>query len=252
MKILKNYFLFFAQHPIGYNVSLWIFVFLVSFVLSSYHIINIPGYYLGIEIIIFVVHTVVIYQVILSNITRQAVDVLNDYSYLFQVAVFPDGRKEILSKPIWGKSNVYSVAKMLEYSGRGEMFIVKTSCGGKYENSHITIPVNLKFRLSGSFNQLELFNELFKEQNDPYGPALSIEKYVRSVFKKVNVKSQDLIDAAIKKYAQLQSSEPVLLNEVIAAINFPDRLLSNIIDVKICLESPIYSSCKGMSCGEEM
>ena len=252
MKLLKSYFLFFAQHPVSYNFAGWAVIFLASVVLDSCHIIPIPGYYLGIETAVFFFHTVTIYQVIWGCITRQDVDVLNDNSYLCQIAVFPDGHKEILTKPIWGKSKVYSIARMYEYIGIDKRFIVKTSCDGKYKNSTVTIPVALDFKLNGHFNQLELFNELFKDQGDSASTTFSIDRYVRNIFKKANLQSQEEIDFAVQRYALQQSTEPILLNEVISAINFPEKLFSNVVDVKICLESPSFSSCKGMSCGEEL
>lgn len=251
MKILKNYFLFFAQHPVLYNSILMGLALIASFILEHLQIRPMSGYDLGIEMSVFFAHTMLIYLVISIYITRQDVDLMEDNSYLFQVAVFPDGRKKVLSKPIWGKSVVYNIARAYEYSLAASRFIVSTSCGGKYENSQIAIPVKLDFKLNGHFNEIELFNELFKDHGGPTASTLSLDKYVRNVFNKVNIKSQDLIDAAIKKYALQQSTEPVLLNEVITAINFPERLFTNFTNVKICLESPSFSSCKGTSCGED-
>jgi hypothetical protein len=78
------------------------------------------------------------------------------------------------------------------------------------------------------------------------GRRLFMGDFIEYVFKKFNEKFQSKFDELTGKYALMKISQPYLLSEIIEVIIFPERIFSNVKNVKLCLGNPTFSSCKGM------
>lgn len=254
MKALKDYFLFFSKHPIwygfcGWSISLGI-MYAVGYVLGANVLTSRSAWVLS---AIVIVHTVVVYGVIGRYILRpeQYGFLFDDDPYFCQGVVFKDSRRpEILHKPIWDDGTVVNVAPIPGYYGRSSVLSFNLSCGGKFRNTMITIPVKIELQLHGSFSY-ELFHTMLsdaQENGDDLDNTLYLENYVKRVFQKINQPQQSVIDDLIQRYAEQSISTAALLDEVISVLVFPERLFGNISGTKICLSDPTISSCKGMSC----
>lgn len=253
MKALKGYFLFFSKHPIWYGFCIWLIslgaMYATDYVLGTNVLTDWSAWTLSAAVI---VHTVVVYVVIGRYILRpERVFLFDDDSYFCQGVVFKDSRRpEILRKPIWADGIVVNVAPIPNYYGRSSVLSFDLSCGGKFRNTMITIPVKIELQLYNSFSH-ELFHTLLnnaQENGDNLDNTLYLEKYVKRVFQKFNQPQQPLIDDLIQRYAQQSISTAALLDEVISILVFPERLFANISGTKICLSDPTISSCKGMAC----
>ncbi len=271
MNVIKKYFLFFAPHPILYNFIAWIGAMATLIFLNwiNGHFDNQPDFMSStpsevslmsdaqfwVTSLSFVANIFLCYLILARNIIRPEY-AWDDNDYFCRVALFPDGHFVIVEKAIWAQAEEINIRKIRDHSSYHETFECKTGCGGNYKNARVSIPVTLTFKLSGPFNKEELFTSLQKESLERYQKQLDVldlDDYIKSVFKKMNLSNQPSIDRTIQAYAEQQISEPVLLDHVIEELIFPERLFSNIADVKICLGNPTHSSCKGMSCpsGEE-
>jgi len=269
MKAMKSYFLFFAPHPILYNFIAWIVAMavLTLFNAISGHLdsqldsvsstfgANSPmaDAQFWVTTLLLVVNIFLIYIVIGRNVVRPE-SVWENYNYFCRAALYPDGHFVIVEKPIWAQAQAQAinVREISNYNTDCNSFICETSCGGQYRNSHITIPVTLTFKLNGPLDKREVFASLRQEsleRNQKQFEILDMDDYIRSIFKMMNLKNQLLIDSSIQSYAEQLISKPVLLDHVVEELIFPERLFSNVIDVKICLGEPTHSSCKWMSCG---
>lgn len=182
-------------------------------------------------------------------------DCENNYNgTLFTALVTKEGEKIIFTKPIWKTGKVYWVTSrdysslaMYEDGGKGE---TKTVCyvSGKYKNSLVKIPVTLTLKYTGPFDRLDLFDLLIKDI--PNSKVLSLDDYLKKIFDKVNEKNQPKFDEIIGRYVKLVISETVFLNDLVDAIEFPERLFPYVADTRFCASKPEISACKGVMCGK--
>jgi len=250
---IKSYFLFFSLSPIFFNLII-IFLALLAAAIASMFVSSdsLEQIFSGRRIIIFlgviIANIILIYIVAGIWITRPARSCFNE---LFAVLVTKDNRKIIVKYPVWVRGKKYVINNPDSDLYYGKTYKVWTTIKGKYKNSTATIPVKLVFILSEEFQgraklELEIFEALSKDQE---GTELSIDEYVVDTFQKLSDRNQEGINQAIAEYAQMTISAPELLNRIFGVLIFPERLFSNVVDVKICLEDPTFSSCKGMACG---
>jgi hypothetical protein len=267
-KIVRNYFLFFSRHPIWFHfwpiASVLLFITFFDLIFNCTADGNlsdsaiwksIPGRYIFLFFVVVIAHIISIYLIASVFITRKMNDILDPEYCCNEAVLLSDGTVIALGGPIWaqGKKYYFDSDAQLWHFRNG--FKVQTVIIGKYGNSSITLPVTLDIKTNAHFNELEVFKVLIKEQPGDDGvtrSSVSMKNYIINVFAKVNKGNQEVINWAAGKYSQRLMSEPQLLNEIIEVLIFPERIFSNVEDVKICLGSPTFSSCKGMSCGTEV
>ena len=256
MKIVRGYFLFFSKHPIGYNfigfLPNLIFLMVMNNSSTDPEHLLVPKYFGLINIILFL-NVILVYFISSKFITRQKNEINECFdvgsSDWFRATVLKNGEKIVVDKPLWSKEKVYSIPEprsMYEACDGSVSFGVDLK--GRYKNSNMCIPVHITFELSDYFDKNEVFESLYNyhlNEKEKSG-NLSLGSYVEYTFKKFNEKFQPKIDELTGKYALLEISEPYLLSSIIDMIIFPERLFTNVKNVKLCLNNPTFSSCKGM------
>lgn len=253
MKAIKGYFLFFSQHPVLYNL-VWFLpsIFIFGFLKDGDP--NIKEWYGWALLGLFIGHIILIYIVAgkFILISQNQVNLWDDSNEWLRVAVLEDNQKVILTKPIWAKGVVYFVERPRNLYFLEKEITCTSGIEGRYKNSSVSFPVTIKHVLSGDFDKMEVFEALLADQlkRKSKDEWLCLDEYIKSIFIKLNQSYQPLIDESVGKYARREISEPELMDQLIDVIIFPERLFSNVEDVKLCLGNPTFSSCKGMSCSQ--
>ncbi|MDD3711095.1 MAG: hypothetical protein PHP37_00610 [Patescibacteria group bacterium] len=171
--------------------------------------------------------------------------------------IFKQKREKIkFNKPIWGKGIIKKLKTTDQQSNwtwndvetmEENILVIKTKISGRWKNSTIEIPVKIKIQTNKDFNPIEVFDKI---QSPDDQEVVHLPKYFRHIFKNINEKNQEKIQKLITDYAEMKISESILISEVIDLLIFPERPFSNVKNVQICLEAPEASSCKGMVCGK--
>lgn len=261
MKAIKAYFCFFSRHPILFNLLLLCLYYIpIPFIVLEEQL-TLSHYYLSpytflIVHVVFIFHVVLIYSVADEYITRDKSDFGGFENYdneWFRVLILEGGKKVILTKPLWGKGEVYVVSDptiRIYYSRKDSELEYTFSIQGKYKNSCLTFPVTIKLKFSNDFDKMEVFNVLLShyQKNKDESKYLSLESYVRDVFYRFNNPFKDKFNELVELFSKKEISEPVLMDGLIEMLIFPEGLFSNIEDVQLCLGEPKISSCKGITC----
>lgn len=256
MKIVKGYFLFFSKHPIAYNFFGFLlnigYLLVMNIGSTDPEHLLVPKFF-GLINIIFLLNVILVYFISSKFITRKRNEIQDGFevnsSEWFRATVLKNGEKIVINKPLWSKEKVYFIPKprsMYEACGGSVSFNVDLK--GRYKNSNMCIPVHITFELSDSFDKNEVFESLYNyhlTEKEKSG-NLSLGSYVEYTFKKFNEKFQPDFDELTGRYALMEISEPYLLSNIIDMIIFPERLFTNVKNVKLCLDDPTFSSCKGM------
>lgn len=253
-KLLKKYFLFFAPHPIFYSlVPATVITILVYLINDGAPNLNkdMLSFLLVSMLIRTVLHAVIVYLVIIKFITREGFSLIEageeyDDSRIRFITT-KAGLNIVYTGPVWGKGKKRYIQMPKYYHMNNMNITASTGISGQFENSQMSVPVTIKLILEHEFDKDEVVEELI-------GGSLgceyySFESYLISVFQKINQKyNQEKINTITAKYAKRELSEPEMLNELINVLFFPEKIFSNVKEVKICIGSPSFSSCKGTSC----
>jgi len=252
--LIKKYFLFASDWPFYFSIVIAIISAIslaIFYFFSGEEATNLMLHKYGlIFIIVFLVNMFLIYFIKYQYITIIEDDDAN-YNALFFVLVTKEGKRIILTKPVWEKGKKYSITanrnylSMFSHGADGE---TETECfiNGKYKNSLVSVPVILKLKYDGVVDRMELFSLLVK--NIPNSQELSLNNYLEIIFKKVNEPNQAKFDEIISRYAQLTISDAEFLSEILDVVEFPERIFPYVTDTKICLGNPKTSACKGVMC----
>lgn len=258
--LLKRYFLYVGDHPFLYHFLIAAaFLITIGIInITEKEVVSYPWErwilrWWWIFAIAIALHYWLVLDVTARYISRTSHlagwERLEDF--LFCVLVTSDGRQIILDKPVWEKGEKYYISLPDDYKETEESWNVSVNVVGKYKNSTLVIPVELAFNLYrplGQFcyDKLEMFETLSRHQPDSQN--LELYDYVVDVFKKINAPNQEKFDALAERYFSLVIPEPVLMNEAVDVIMFPEKIFACVKDVKICLKKPLCSACKGVSC----
>lgn len=266
-KPFQSYFLFMANHPTGLLLipflSIWLIIVLVLSIIdidnglsnpspNTLLILNWHNLLVSFGFVLFLI--LLNYLVIHKYITRP--NYYNEnYNYpWFLVFINKQDKPIILSKPIWDKGRVF-VVRLFRYNYQdfGKELIFKTSIDGKYKNAVVKIPVTLSLILDGPFedrDKIKIFEILYNYSSlEKKNKLIDLESYIIKKFKSINSENLKFANEIINKYAEQKITEPKLLSKIINLLVFPEKPIPNVVDVNICLSEPIYSSCRGMSCG---
>lgn len=251
---IKKYFLFASECPLIFSVLIFVatvIIFVVFYFFAGEETTNFVIKKYGLIIIMaFFVHMFSIYFIKHKFVTIIEEDDY-DYNALFFVLVTKEGKRMILTNPVWEKGKKYAVIanrNFLRLESCGADGETETSCSinGKYKNSLVSVPVKLKLKYDGVIDRMELFSLLSK--NNPDSKELYLDNYLNTVFKKVNEPNQSKFDEIISRYAQLTISDAEFLSELLDVVEFPERIFPYVVDTKICLGNPVASACKGVMC----
>ncbi len=254
-KLVKNYFLFFAAHPILYSFLPAILITLLVYFMKD----GAPSLtaqetlvYLLVSILARTgIHAIIVYSVIIIFITRERFCLLDDSNgsrryndSRIRFIVTKDGLNMFYDKAIWGKGEKRYVIMPRYYGENNLEVFVTTNISGKYENSTMYVSVTIKLSLGCKFDRDEVITKLSKHYSSKKHCCL--DDYFVSVFKKTNQRIQDKVSSITAEYALQNISEPEMLNELVNILVFPNKVFSNIANVKISVSSPFFSSYKKM------
>lgn len=251
---IKKYFLFVSDWPLIFSTLIFVaavIIFVVFYFFAGEETTNFVLKEYGlIFIVAFFVNIFLIYLVRYKYITFIGEDDAS-YNTLFFVLVTKEGKRMILTKPVWEKGEKYSITanrNYLKLNACGADGESETDCyiNGRYKNSLVSVPVTLTLKYDGVIDRMELFSLLSK--NSPDSKELHLDNYLNTVFKKVNEQNQPKFDEIISRYAQLTISDAEFLNELLDVVEFPERIFPYVVDTKICLGNPKASACKGVMC----
>lgn len=242
--LFKRYFLLLSGAPILFNFLI-VFVVMVAFFIFTLST-ALPSW-TWIFLATIGAHTLLVCFISSKYITRDDNLLSDGYDVMFKVLILKNGKKIIFEKPFWGKGKMYYIKHPASFQNDIKTLTVCTEVQGKHKNSTLHIPVSIKIIFNDAFNKLEIFDVLRKSQ--PKKNELSLDEYVIDVFKKMNINNQGVINKNVEKHANLYISEPVLLNKISQVLIFPNKLFSNIKNIKIYLGSPTFFSCKELTNG---
>ncbi len=251
---IKKYFIFASEWPLIFSILTFFFIvvlFVIFYFFAGEEATNLAiRKYGAIFIVLFFVHMFLVYFIKHRYITIIEEDDYN-YNALFFVLVTKEGKRMILTDPVWEKGEKYAVIanrNYLKIESCGADGETETKCfiNGKYKNSLVSVPVILKLKYDGGLDRMDLFSLLLK--NNPDSKELHLDNYLNTVFKKVNEPNQSKFDEIISRYAQLKISDAEFLSELLDVVEFPERIFHYVTDTKICLGNPVASACKGVMC----
>lgn len=257
MKLIKAYFLFFSEHPILYNFIGFALNLLSLMIVNHNHHgdqFGIPSYF-NLLNLLFVVNIILVYVVSNKYITRARNEIASaseEYfrNEWFRGVVYGDGTIDIVKKSLWGKGRIYYVLDTYSERSYNDKFTFNQKLKGRYGNTNMSINVSIKLEFDSSCDEKEIFQRLYErslqDKESVKFKSLSLDDYVDYVFKKFNDKLQPELDALVTKYALREVSEPYVLDKATDMIIFPERIFSNVKNVKLCLSNLEFSSCKGM------
>lgn len=161
-----------------------------------------------------------------------------------------DGNFTSLRFSIWGKTKRYSINRYPYPLWAFENCLKDTpefeiSIDGKHKNIHVKVPGIIFMKLSDQFNDLELFNLLYKNQatgEEKDGHVFSLQKYVVDSFRQANKDSQKVIDNIVKEFFENNLSSVEMLAQIQVLIKLPEKLFSNVASIHIRLDNPTYTS----------
>lgn len=253
--LIKQYFLFFSEGP--FIISTLILV--VAIIATAVCLVineNAANTFLNKRAIIFVV-IIFINMCLAYFIRKKYITIPGDDDYgdivLFYVLVTKTGKTMILDKPVWEKGKKYTIIANKDYLQVSDSYSVhgntKTNCciEGKYKNSLVSVPVILELKYDGIVDRIELFSILVKNipiSKDSNYQELSLDDYLKIVFKKVNEPNQSNFDEIINLYAQLKISSEEFLNEILDLVCFPEKIFPCITNTKIRLENLTASASR--------
>jgi len=247
MKIVKSYFLFFSEYPIIYSlIGFMLNAFCFMTINVNYMVINhvlALKFFYSINIILVLNLALVIY------ISNRFITGVDSFSEWFSVLVFENGKKVILNRRLWGKGKIYSIlcaSSMHDEPGGKLCFSIDIN--GRYKNSSMCIPIKITLELDNECDKMEIFEILYEHNliQKCEDEDLSLSSFIQYVFERFNEKFQPEINQLTGKYAHMEISQPYLLNSIIDMLIFPERVFSNVKNVRLCLGDPTFSSCKGL------
>lgn len=248
-KFLKNYFLFFAAHPIFYSLILATIAIIITYLWTGKTLpkeseLKEP---LIMVFVLMCIHATIVYIVIKKYITRNVklwIEYLDDkHSYFFSY-VSVNGKNIIFSRPIWIKGEVTYIHLPENYryfneKGLFAWFSVDYKLLCNYKNLLITVPVNILVNLNDKFNKSEVLTALTK--NGDVFSTNSIDLYLAYCFKTINQECQVELNELAKKLAERTISELDFLGGVINLISFPEKIFSNVKNTNIRVNNPTIS-----------
>ena len=234
-----------------YNVIGMVLNFAYFFIIalaSNNTDLPIPKFFHFINIILFL-NILLVYFVASKFITRERNEFTTDEdsSEWFRAIVSKTGEITIIDKSLWIKGEVYFV-NYNRFRWNEGSYSFTAEIKARYKNSNMRVPVGINLELEGSLDRKEIFEALynFHLTKNEEGDTLSLSSYIEHTFEKFNEQFQPYFDELIGKYAIMEISQPYLLDSIIDNIIFPERIFSNVKNVKLCLGDPTFSSCKGM------
>lgn len=252
--LVKSYFCLMARAPflIMFALSALVFVTIAFGALALYSDDSgsVPSSIIfkpfGIYLIFAVLHIVVNYKIREKYITYTD----DDESYvLFAVLVTKDGRRIIITKPIWEKGELYLIK--LQYKNYfcypEDNLIFHLSIDSRFRHSTISVPIEIEIEMKSDFDKLELFNSLLKN-NTRDGKIFLVEDFFEKSFEKLNESNKEKFDQLVSEYGKKNISESELLDQIIEILIFPDIPSSGFETKKICLKAPKVSACKSGAC----
>lgn len=211
---------------------------------SEYELHELTGRLMLISFVITVANMILVYNIRSKFITIPD----EDENYWLFFIITKNCEQIKITKPIWRTGKEYFVSNPYRHNNESKLETAATTIiKSRYKNITLALTVNITLILDTKFDELKLFNLLHNYfQGDKH---YSVENYIKDVFRNLNVSNQAALDEITGRYIQKLISEPELLDEFVEKIIFPERLFENVIDTKICIHDPSFSSCKGMICG---
>lgn len=259
-KLIRGYFLAFAEESGIKNLLIFTVLLVVDLILLIWHG-NITEDNLNQKaspVLIITFAIPILNQILVSVVKKIFISMPPKFESRMDSAFIQTekGEKIIFKKPVWSKGTIYKLlttdkrSSWERYShdeaGR-KILTVQTEISGRWKNSTVKIPVEIKIYTEKDFDPVEVFE---KAQIKPNPQEICLPEYLRQVFDIVNERNQAEIQKLITEYVEMKISESVLISEAIELLIFPERPFSNVENVQICLGDPTTSSCKGMVCGK--
>lgn len=245
-KLIKNYFLWVSDCPngrallitLGLFTAVYLFCWVIAKFIFKAELWPLSFYgYLGILFLVFFLLSVVNETVIKRKITVLS---LEPDQIALVYYTDPNGGIIFYEKPLWGKFP-FSIVKLPDGWAVG----MKQKFKGKIHfclkdrtinNRPVVIPGCIKFRFSGPFKAQD-FGNFLPIQLSP--EEINLEHEIRKIFlasfspESENNRHADITDFFLRKIPQR-----VLLNDILASADFPERLFGNVKKTKIKLGTP--------------
>lgn len=237
---MKKYFLYFAKHPIWYNIVIYA---IVMSVIWSHNTIFSAGawnnYQIIIPLAILILHIILIYVVIEIYITRPK----STFSSC-SVIMLDDNRATVLDECVWGKKRRYAIEfpRDIDY-WKTQKFIVDATIVISHSTFTFRFPISLCAEFDYPFNRTHIIPHFDTSIADNMG-VWKLEKYVRNLFYTTNglfKKNDDRykkFQEIIRDFYEGEDSSLKVRDRLFKAIQMPKNIIPGTEITNITVHKP--------------
>lgn len=244
-KLVKDYFLFFAEAPLFSAILTMLSVAMVWPVVYLLFVSNSlkDPFFIWTSIIILVL--ILVNAIAILLVTNKYIMVPNKEKNFWFYITINDGKVTIVNsrKPFWKNLSCYIVFKPSGYKPEEKKIYFDWQISGMYiepgdsgRTFAVSVPVYLVVELSCLFSFEEIFDVLYKKFQETLRATklrnLRMDSYFMDVTNKSISSKQNLINKAFQKYFKNEMSLDEFYEKILPFLPLPNLIFSNVSSVK--------------------